>query len=116
MVSFSQVAEKLSRRGTRKWIGLGFVAIAATRIYYVQEMIAALIIFSVLFLGLAAVVLIIFFLDRASESIATWAAPVVARAGRWFACFVEDVLVWPASARAATQRFMKWQRTGSKKY
>ena len=49
------------------------------RLYYVQEMIAALIMFSVLFVAVAVVVLILFLLDRASQYAMTWAEAGVVR-------------------------------------
>jgi hypothetical protein len=57
----------------------GLLALATLKFYYVQEMIAALVIFSVLFVGAATVVLIIFLLDRASQQIVVWAEAGVAR-------------------------------------
>lgn len=115
MVSFRRLSHKLCGK-TTTWIGIGLAATAATRIYYVQEMIAALIIFSILFLGVAIVALIVFLLDRASEGIVAWAEVAVPRAGHWFACIVEDAIVWPISARAASYRLIRGHRTGRKKY
>lgn len=57
------------------WIGLGFVAGLATHIYYVQEMLAALTIFSVLFVGASIAAVAIFVLVRASKPIIAWATP-----------------------------------------
>ena len=79
MTSFTQWSHKLAGTDTKKWIWIGLAAVAALRFYYVQEMIAALIIFSVLFVGAATVALIIFLLDRASEHAMIWAEEGVAR-------------------------------------
>ena len=53
------------------WILAAPITIGATRVYYVQEMLAALILFSALFASVAAIVLILFLIwllvDRASQ-------------------------------------------------
>jgi len=46
---------------------IALIAVAATQVYYMREMLAALIIFSVLFALVAAIVLTLFLLDRASQ-------------------------------------------------
>ena len=51
-----------------KWVVVGSAAIAATRFYYVQEMLAVLILFALLFGCIAAVVLLLFVLDWAAEA------------------------------------------------
>jgi hypothetical protein len=55
---------------------VGLITIGATQVYYVREMLAALIIFSVLFALAAAIVLslclILFLLDRASQLALRW--------------------------------------------
>jgi hypothetical protein len=79
VISLRRLSHKLAGTGRRKWIWIGVAAVPAIRIYYVQEMIAALIIFSVLFVGAATVVLIIFLVDRASQQIVLWAEAGVAR-------------------------------------
>lgn len=54
---------------------LGLAALVAIRLYEVQEMIAALAIFSVLFALAAGAVLTLFLLDRAGQRTLAWAAP-----------------------------------------
>ncbi len=49
-------------------IGIGSAAFAASRLYYLQEMLAALILVAVLFACVAAVLLVLFILDRAGEA------------------------------------------------
>ena len=83
MISFRRLFNKLARTGRKSWILIGLAAVPAVRFYYVQEMVAALIIFSVLFVGVATVVLIIFLLDRASQQILVWAEAGVARLVHW---------------------------------
>ena len=79
MISFRRLLVKLAGTNAKRWIWMGLAAVPAIRIYYVREMIAALIIFSVLFVAVATVVLIVFLLDRASEYAVTWAEVGVAR-------------------------------------
>jgi len=110
--SSMQPLQKPLTKRTSKWVGICLLAMAATRIYYVQEMIAALVIFSVLFLAVAMMALVVFLLDRASKNIVAWAEVAVVRVGHWAACRVEDVVVWPLWARLAS-RCLK-QHTGNK--
>ena len=81
MISFTRSSNKSAAIDRKSWIWVGSAAAAlpAIRLYYVQEMIAALILFSVLFVAVATVVLIIFLLDRASEHAMTWVEAGVAR-------------------------------------
>ena len=79
MISLRQLSHKLAGTDTKKWIWIGLAAVPAIRFYYVREMIAALIIFSVFFVGAATLVLIAFLLDRASEHAMIWAEAGVAR-------------------------------------
>jgi uncharacterized membrane protein YraQ (UPF0718 family) len=65
--------KSVSNSKVRKWILLGFAALAAIRLYYVREMIAALAIFSVLFALAAGAALMLFLLDRASQRTLAWA-------------------------------------------
>jgi hypothetical protein len=79
MISFSRLSKELVGTGRNKWVWIGLAAVPAIRLYYVQEMIAALMIFSVLFVVAATLVLIIFLLDRASEHAMIWVEASVAR-------------------------------------
>ena len=79
MISFNRLSKQLAGTGGKKWIWVGLAAVPAIHFYYVQEMIAALIMFSVLFLAAATLVLIIFLLDQASQHAMMWAEAGVAR-------------------------------------
>ncbi len=79
MISFRRLSHKLAGKDRKRWIWIGLAAVPAIRLYYVQEMIAALIMFSVFFVSAAMVVLIIFLLDRASQHAMTWAEAGVTR-------------------------------------
>ena len=48
-----------------KWILVGVAAIAALRFYYVREMLAALVLFSAVFVCVAAALAVLIILDRA---------------------------------------------------
>jgi hypothetical protein len=109
VISFRQLPHKLSATNRKKWIWVGLAAVPAMHLYYVQEMIAALIIFSVLFVGAATAVLIIFLLDRASQLITAWAEPGFARVIRWVVEVVEGIIARPVWAHAVLHRFRKEQ-------
>ena len=83
MISFRRLSHVLAGTDMKKWIWVGLAAVPAIRFYYVQEMIAALIIFTVLFVGAATVVLIIFLVDRVSQQIVVWAEAGLARLVHW---------------------------------
>lgn len=114
MISFKQLSEKASAINWKTWIwiGLGLGAVPALRIYYVQELLAALIAFSILFVALYAVVLTIFLLARGSKPIVVWAVPRVDRVLNWGFDAAEMVIanrVWakaaPVWAKSVPQRF-----------
>jgi hypothetical protein len=59
-------------RKALKFTLVGFAAVvgvAAMRVYYVQEMLAALILFAILFGCVAVVLLLLFMLDRAGQAV-----------------------------------------------
>ena len=56
----------------RKWMWIGLAIVAALQFYYVQEMIAAFVVFGVLFALVAAASLLVFLVDRASARTLTW--------------------------------------------
>jgi hypothetical protein len=107
------VSQKLPAALRTKWLWIGLAAVLALRFYYVREMIAALIIFSVLFAAVAVVALIVFLLDRASQQIVVWAEPGVARLVRWFGDvpWIGDardaIVATPAWVQALPHRFRK---------
>ena len=61
-------------------------------IYYIQEMIAVLIMFSVLFVAVATVVLIVFLLNRGSQHVATRAEAGVVSLLHWVNDAVKGVI------------------------
>ena len=117
MISFKQLSlsGKVSAINWKTWIwiGLGLVAVPALRIYYVQELLAALIAFSILFVALYAVVLAIFLLARASKPIVVWAVPRVDRVLNWGFDAAEIVIanrVWAKAAPVWAKTVPVWAK------
>lgn len=106
MISWERLSHKLSLR-RMKWLWIGLAALPALRLYYVREMVAALMIFSVLFAGAALIVLIFFLLDIASQRVVVWMEAGVVRALGWVNDSAKDVatpLTSPPSPIASSQR------------
>src|SRR5260370_37712918 len=83
VISLKWFLNKLAGTNTKKWIWITLAALPAIRLSYVREMIAALIIFSVFFVGAATVVRIVFLMDRASQRAMAWADAGVPRPVHW---------------------------------
>jgi fatty acid desaturase len=66
---------KVKAKKARKWLWIGLAALAALQIYLVQELLAAMVIFSVLFAVIAIVALVIYLVERAGEQTLKWAEP-----------------------------------------
>ena len=62
-----KVSKVFSERKARKWLWIALVAFVAMQIYFVQEMVAALILFTGLFVLCAGVALVLYLVDRASR-------------------------------------------------
>ena len=62
-----KVSRVFSERKARKWLWFALGAFVALQIYFVQEMVAALILFTGLFVVCATVALIVYLVDRASR-------------------------------------------------
>jgi len=102
------------------WIGLGFVAILALHIYYVQELLAALILFSLLFMAASAAALTIFLLVCASTPLIGWAMPKVLRIAHWGVDTVQGVianLAWAQGVSHCLRRErLKWDEEYKRVY
>ena len=72
----------MNTKKARKWLWISLAALAALQIYFVQELMAALVLFSVLFAAVAAGVLLVYLLDRAGQRTMAWAEPRTMRAAR----------------------------------
>ena len=118
MISFKRLSHKLPTINRKKWIwiGLGLVAVPALRIFYIQEMIAALIAFSLLFVGVSTAVLTVFLLVRTSKTIIVWAAPKVRRVMHWSVDAVQGVVPGPVWAQDVPHRFRREQLKLNEKY
>jgi len=62
-----------SEKKARMWMILGLAAIVALQIYFVQELLAALILFTGVFAVFAVVALILYLIDRAGQWGLGWA-------------------------------------------
>lgn len=62
-----KVREVFADRKARKWLWIGLGVFAALQIYFVSELLAALILYTGLFLVCAIIALILYLVDRASR-------------------------------------------------
>ena len=73
-VKVSQVfGEKFSKNKAGKWVWLGLLAFVALQIYFVQEMLAALMLFTGVFVIFAIAVRVLYLVDRAGQWGLGWA-------------------------------------------
>jgi cytosine/uracil/thiamine/allantoin permease len=68
-----KVSEMVSEKKARKWMWVGLAAFVALQIYFVREMLAALMLFAGVFVIVAVVALAIYLLDRAGQWSIGWA-------------------------------------------
>ena len=62
-----KVSKVFSERKARKWLWIGLVAFVALQIYFVQEMVVALMLFTGVFVICALIALVLYLVDRASR-------------------------------------------------
>jgi hypothetical protein len=62
-------------RSWKMWTGIAVGALAAVQLYFVREMLAALFLFTVLFVIVATVFLMLWLVDRAGQRTLAWAEP-----------------------------------------
>lgn len=62
-----------SEKKARRWMWVGLAAFVAVQIYFVQEMLAALILFTGVFVIFALVALVLYLVDRAGQWGLGWA-------------------------------------------
>jgi uncharacterized membrane protein YqjE len=67
------VGKMVSEKKARKWMWAGLGALVALQIYFVQEMLAALMLFAGVFVLVAAIALVIYLVDRAGQWSIEWA-------------------------------------------
>jgi hypothetical protein len=111
VISIAELSHRLSAVSRKSWIwiGLAFAAVAATQIYYVREMLAALVLFSVLFVAVYAVVLSILLLLRICRPVIAWAAPKLDKLAHLSVDALRDVIASPVWARAVPYRSQSQQ-------
>jgi hypothetical protein len=85
MESQATVTRNSQGMARKLWWLSGLGVLVALKFYYVREMIAALMIFSALFVIGAAMVLVLFILDRITQSTFAWAESGAGRLARWAA-------------------------------
>jgi cytosine/uracil/thiamine/allantoin permease len=66
-------SQRFNEKKARKWMWVGLAAFVALQIYFVQEMLAALLLFTGVFAILAIIALAIYLVDRASQWSIGWA-------------------------------------------
>jgi hypothetical protein len=71
---------KAKTKQARKWLWIGLAAFVALQIYLVQELLAAMILFSIIFVVVAVAALVIYLLDRAGQRTIDWAEPQTLKA------------------------------------
>jgi hypothetical protein len=62
-----KVSNVFTEHKARKWLWIGLGVFAALQIYFVRELLAALILFTGLFIVCAVIALVIYLVDRASR-------------------------------------------------
>jgi hypothetical protein len=62
-----QVSKVFSEQKARKWLWFALAAFVALQIYFVQEMVVALLLFTGLFIVCAIIALVLYLVDRASR-------------------------------------------------
>src|SRR6266700_5222608 len=68
-----KVSPILSEKKARKWMWVGLAAFAALQVYFVQEMLAALLLFTGVFVIIALIALVIYLVDRVGQWSLGWA-------------------------------------------
>jgi cytosine/uracil/thiamine/allantoin permease len=68
-----KVSQVWNEKKARKWMWLGLAAFVALQIYFVQEMLAALFLFTGVFVLFAIVALVLYVIDRAGQRGLGWA-------------------------------------------
>jgi hypothetical protein len=61
--------------GARKWMWIFLAAVLAVQLYFVRELLAALLLFTVGFAALAGLAMLFFLLERVGQASMAWAGP-----------------------------------------
>jgi cytosine/uracil/thiamine/allantoin permease len=73
-VLMSKVGQVFAEKKARKWMWIGLGVFIALQIYFVQEMLAALALFTGVFVILAVIALVLYLIDRAGQWSLGWAS------------------------------------------
>ena len=68
-----KVSQVWREKKARKWMWIGLAVFVALQIYFIQEMLAALILFTGVFVVFALIALVLYLVDRASQWGLVWA-------------------------------------------
>jgi hypothetical protein len=96
-----------SHRKIFKWIVVAATALIATRLFFVQQLIAAFLIFSVLFACITGLVLIVYLLDDAARAAFDWAEVCMRAFGR------AARRSWESAEGIAMRRSFQFDRSGA---
>ena len=75
-----KVSHKFSEKKVRKWMWVGLAAFVALQVYFVQEMLAALVLFTGVFVIFAIIALVLYLVDQAGKWSIGWAGARVSPA------------------------------------
>ena len=67
--------KSLNKDKARKWMWISLTALALVQLNFVQELLAAMIIFTAVFSVFAVIAVLLFLLDRASQRTVAWVEP-----------------------------------------
>ena len=73
-VQMSKLGQVFAEKKARKWMWIGLGVFVALQIYFVQEMLAALALFTGVFVVLAVIALVLYLIDRAGQWSLGWAS------------------------------------------
>jgi Flp pilus assembly protein TadB len=90
----------------KKWVWIALAALAAIQIYFVREMLAVLFLFTILFIVVTVIVLVLWLLDRASQRTVAWAEPQTKQLGGQLGRLARKGFT------AVEERSRKWTHTG----
>jgi hypothetical protein len=76
------VLRPIKEKKARKWLWFSLAALAALQVYYVREMLAALLLFTLIFSVALLVAIVFFLLDRGSQRAMDWVEPHALRAAQ----------------------------------
>ena len=67
-----KLSGRMNENKARKWMWAGLLALAGLQIYFVQELLAALVLFGVVFAMIAIIALVLYLVDKAGQWSFSW--------------------------------------------